>query len=93
MVGQGGKDFFNLDFAGGVGNLEADYHIWGDWGYGPEDDPYDIYGQYGGYGVDNRRREERLEGDDDIIRIPEINPDDDDNLSNLHRFWAGDGND
>ena len=40
MVGQGGKDFFNLDFAGSTARLRADYNVWGDWGYGPEDDPY-----------------------------------------------------
>ena len=38
--------------------------VWGDWGYGPEDDPYNKDLQYGDPDL-----EPLLQGDDDIMYI------------------------
>ena len=46
-VGQGGKDEFQLDFQGDTGRFRSVQLVWGDWGYGPEDDPYNKDLQYG----------------------------------------------
>ena len=34
-----------------------------------------------------------LEGDDDIIRLPEADPTDDASVKSAYNFWAGDGDD
>ena len=64
FVGQGGKDNFNLDFFGDNGRLRANYMVWGDWGYGPEDDPYNVDLQYGDPSL-----EPLLQDDDDTMYI------------------------
>ena len=46
-MGQGDKDFINVDLFKDDSNFYGDVMVWGDWAYGPEDDPYDKYGQYG----------------------------------------------
>ena len=46
-MGQGGKDFINVDLFKDQGLWLGDLMVWGDWAYGSEDDPYDKYGQYG----------------------------------------------
>ena len=38
--------------------------VWGDWGYGPEDDPYNVDLQYG-----DPTLEPLLQGDDDTMYI------------------------
>ena len=40
FVGQGDQDTFYLNLFGVDGASNADYSVWGDWGYGSEDDPY-----------------------------------------------------
>ena len=62
FVGQGGKDNFALDILGENGRLRANYMVWGDWGYGPEDDPYNKDLQYGDPDL-----EPLLQGDDDVM--------------------------
>ena len=63
---------------------QMDLNLWGDWGYGPEDDPYDATAQYG-----DIRLEEQLWGDDDIIRVGKAGA----AGSTTARVWAGDGDD
>ena len=63
---------------------QMDLNLWGDWAYGPEDDPYNVTGQYG-----DIRLEEQLWGDDDIIRVGKA----DGAGTTTARVWAGDGDD
>ena len=87
FVGQGGQDYFDLDFFGENGTQNVFYQIWGDWAYGPEDDPYNYGLQYG-----DPNLEEQLQGDDDVIFVPNSRPDRDRPGKRLDVF-AGDGED
>ena len=66
---------------------DMDLLVFGDWGYGSEDDPYGATGQYG-----DIRLEKKLHGDDDIIRVGEgagaVG-----SQTTSARVWAGDGDD
>ena len=59
-----------MDFLGDNGRARSDIMIWGDWAYGPEDDPYNRDMQYGG----DIRLEKKLHGDDDVIIMQRRDP-------------------
>ena len=78
-----------MDFLGDNGRLRNDVLIWGDWAYGPEDDPYNRDMQYG-----DIRLEEKLHGDDDVIIMPRRDPGQAvSGGAGRYDFWAGDGDD
>ena len=41
-LGQGGQDLINVELFKADGFFKGNVAVWGDWAYGPEDDPYDI---------------------------------------------------
>ena len=66
--GGGGKDLIKFDIFDDLATPHVPnngiVYLFGDWGYGPEDDPYDLnrLNQY-----TDSRLEKKLHGDDDII--------------------------
>ena len=78
-----------MDWLGDDGRMRSDQLIWGDWVYGPEDDPYNRELQYG-----DPNLEKKLHGDDDVIIIQRRDPQSAvQGGSGRHDFWAGDGDD
>ena len=61
IAGQGGKDTIRTDIYKDAQNLKRTL-VFGDWGYGPEEDRYNDSMQYGDIHL-----EEKLHGDDEII--------------------------
>ena len=74
-----GAETYNADPA------DMDLHIWGDWAYGPDDDPYNPALQYGVMSDPNKDHD--LWGDDDKLYGGKGVG------SKSAYYWAGDGDD
>ena len=66
--GGGGKDLIKFDIFDDLGTPHVPnngpVYLFGDWGYGPEDDPYNLFRENQ---LTDSRLEKKLHGDDDII--------------------------
>ena len=82
LIGQGDEDTIRTDiYKDGMHSFRT--IVFGDWGYGPDDDRYGNT-QYGDAAL-----EKKLQGDDDII----IFGDSQDTATSEQIFYAGDGDD